>query len=59
MTGKDADLEGDIPQPEYIHVECPDCGEVFETHDVGDLVACAGCDETFNRFMNIVEVDDE
>ncbi len=39
---------------ETMTVECPHCGEQFETHTVGDLVACESCDETFARFVHEV-----
>lgn len=41
--------------PKRITVECPDCGNQFDTHDIGDKVGCEECRTTFPRFSNIVE----
>jgi|GEM_PF-3397498 len=44
-------------ETETITVDCPHCGARFGTHDVGDLVACESCGETFRRFAREV-IDD-
>lgn len=40
-----------------IHVQCPHCDHVFETHAAGDFASCEDCGRPFNRFTNAVETD--
>lgn len=51
MVGVSDQLAGGTDR---IIVRCPECSEEFETHDIGDLVACEKCDNHFQRFTNIV-----
>jgi len=54
--GKEGDSPNDAPEwAETIVVKCPDCGQEFKTHDLGDMVGCPECKSWFERFMNIVD----
>lgn len=53
-------MNNDLPEPGTIWVQCPECGAIYPTHDVGDITVCVDetCEKRFQRFQNIVDEPD-